>query len=58
VHYPPVHEFAFYRESATKLPCTEWIAARTLTLPLYPSLSVAQVDRVCDVLTRAIDRTA
>ena len=54
LHYPPVHAFALYRELAATLPHTEWIAARTLTLPLYPSLTEAQVDRVCTVLTQAI----
>ena len=54
LHYPPVHAFAFYRDLAATLPQTEWIAARTLTLPLYPSLTEAQVDRVCTVLRQAI----
>ena len=54
LHYPPVHCFALYRDSARTLPQTEWIAARTLTLPLYPSMTEEQVDRVCTVLTQAI----
>jgi dTDP-4-amino-4,6-dideoxygalactose transaminase len=58
LHYPPVHTFALYRDTAAPLPHTEEIAARTLTLPLYPSLTEAQVDQVCDALSTALRRGA
>lgn len=58
VHYPPVHGFAHYREMASSLPNTEWVAERTLTLPLYPSLEESQVDYVCDTLIKILAEPA
>lgn len=50
IHYPPVHLFTYYRErfgfQAGMLPVTEMIARREVTLPLYPSMSDEDVDRV------------
>lgn len=38
-HYPPIHQLAFYKNiSCAELPVTEDIAARELTLPLYPDM--------------------
>lgn len=39
-------------------PHSEHIARTTLTLPLYPSLSLSDVDRVCDTLLRILQRAA
>ncbi len=51
IHYPPVHLFSYYRSlweegHEHRLPRTEETAARLVTLPLYSSLTMAQVDRV------------
>jgi dTDP-4-amino-4,6-dideoxygalactose transaminase len=51
IHYPPVHLFSYYRSlwepgRHHRLPLTEEIASRLVTLPLYPSLSMAQLDTV------------
>ena len=46
LHYPPVHRFSHYRKSSPALPVTEDIAARTLTLPLFHTMTIAQVDCV------------
>jgi len=54
IHYQPVHRFAQYRQDTQPLTNTEWAADRTLTLPLYPALSDAQVDSVVDALLVAI----
>jgi dTDP-4-amino-4,6-dideoxygalactose transaminase len=56
VHYPPVHQFTSFRDGsgATRLPRTEALAARELTLPLYPSMSEGQVDYVCQALREAL----
>jgi dTDP-4-amino-4,6-dideoxygalactose transaminase len=51
LHYPPIHLFERYAalgRRASALPVTEELAARMLTLPLYASLSLEQVDEVCD----------
>jgi len=54
VHYPlPLHrQPAFERRAAAKvsLPVTEAAAERILSLPLYPELDEATIDRVCRAL--------
>jgi len=56
VHYPPSHEFSFYRDlfPGVRLPITEEFARRELTLPLHPKMMLADVDRVVETLTRAL----
>lgn len=54
VHYPAVHRFAHYADNSSSLPVTEDVAARTLTLPLYPDMSDADVDLICERLDRVI----
>lgn len=57
VHYPlPVHLQPAYADLGYQrgdFPASEAFAAETLSLPLYPELSLARVDRVCDVLELA-----
>lgn len=56
IHYPPVHAFSYYRRlslPAADLPVTEAFGRRTLTLPLYPDMTRAQVEWVCDSLRAA-----
>jgi len=58
VHYPPIHLFSYYRErfgaGPGLLPITEDIAARELTLPLYPTLDPADVVAVVAALRAAV----
>jgi dTDP-4-amino-4,6-dideoxygalactose transaminase len=59
IHYPPVHQFGFYRSlglDSAGLGITEELGKRLLTLPLYPSMTREQVDFVCDVLDEATKR--
>jgi dTDP-4-amino-4,6-dideoxygalactose transaminase len=48
LHYSPIHWFSAFRRfvPGLSLPVTEAFASRELTLPLYPSLSDAQVDMI------------
>ena len=52
--YPLTNEFdcysAFASAGADKTPVAAHIAERVLTLPLYADLSVADVDRICDII--------
>jgi len=50
IHYPPIHLFRYYRDRypGVSLPRTEQIAAREVTLPLYPTMTDGQVDEVID----------
>jgi len=54
IHYPAVHRFSVYQAFARALPKTEYVADRTLTLPLYPNLRTDQVDEICDALTNVL----
>jgi dTDP-4-amino-4,6-dideoxygalactose transaminase len=56
MHYPPVHHFAHYRTESWDLPHTERVGESGLSLPLYPSLTQDQVDRVCDVLETSMEQ--
>lgn len=57
VHYPPVHRQPYYRRryGACGLPGAETYYARCLSLPLFPAMSRADVERVVDALDRAVD---
>lgn len=52
LHYPPVHQFSAYRELYRQVPTqlehTESVAAREVTLPLYPTLPEADVNMVVE----------
>ncbi|WP_137146622.1 DegT/DnrJ/EryC1/StrS aminotransferase family protein [Mycolicibacterium sp. CR10] len=51
VHYPiPCHVQPAYRDFTEFLPVAEIAAKHILSLPMYPTITDAQVDRVCDVL--------
>lgn len=56
VHYPPIHGFSCYREAAASrpLPCTEDVAERLITLPLFPHMTEDQVDLVAAELVGAL----
>jgi len=53
VHYPAMHLFRLYRAQGWKpgeFPHAERVGARTVTLPLFPAMADADVDRVCATL--------
>jgi dTDP-4-amino-4,6-dideoxygalactose transaminase len=59
IHYPPSHKFRTYAESADapyELPVTEDVAAREVTLPLYPGLSDDDVAYVVQTIRNAIHK--
>ena len=54
VHYPAMHLFSLFRargHARGDLPVAEDIGARTVTLPLFPAMTDADVDRVCAAVT-------
>lgn len=57
IHYRPVHDLSFYRERYPTpdetLPQTTALAPRLLTLPLYPTLTAEQQEKVAESLRRA-----
>lgn len=50
VHYPYIPGFAAYKGVKGNIPKSKVISERELTLPLYPTMTIAQVDLVCDAL--------
>lgn len=55
IHYPPVHRFSYYRrDDGPALPVTEDVAAREVTLPLYPGLSLGDVETVVAAVAEAL----
>ena len=56
IHYPPIHHFEAYRSRQEKvdIPITDAIAARELTLPLYPTMSNEDVELVVRSVQNAL----
>jgi dTDP-4-amino-4,6-dideoxygalactose transaminase len=57
VHYPAMHLFALYRAQgwrAGQFPHAERIGRSIVTLPLFPAMKDADVDRVCDAAREAL----
>ena len=51
--YPATNTFACYRDTLDcgHTPNADYAAAHVLTLPLYPDLPLAEVDRICRIIT-------
>jgi dTDP-4-amino-4,6-dideoxygalactose transaminase len=53
-HYPRITDLTAYRKySSPALELSRKFAARAITLPLYPSLPVEQVDKICSIIAGA-----
>jgi len=58
IHYPPIHTFTSFREGARGaelLPVTNDVAAREVTLPLYPTLTDEQVQSVVEAARKSLE---
>ena len=59
VHYPAIHQMSLYKAlglAEKPLPHTESVAARILTLPLFPAMQDADVERVALALTEVLNQ--
>ena len=57
VHYPAIHQTTLYRKlglTTSPLPQTEDVAARILTLPLFPSMQDQDIRRVASALAEVL----
>jgi dTDP-4-amino-4,6-dideoxygalactose transaminase len=57
VHYPAIHLFSLYRSLGWhegQYPNAEHIGKGIATLPLFPAMSEADVDRVCGAARRVL----
>jgi dTDP-4-amino-4,6-dideoxygalactose transaminase len=57
IHYPPVHKFSYYQSQypGVSLPVTESVAAREVTLPLYPTIDNESIELVIDSVLIALE---
>lgn len=55
IHYPAIHRFSIYTDPKVTLPMTERVSDTSLTLPIYGSLSLNEVDFICDTLEKGIN---
>ena len=58
-HYPPVHQFTYYRQTGNMptLPVTEDVAYREVTLPLYPTMDDGSLQLVVSTVRNALKET-
>lgn len=59
IHYPPIHQFTSFKKDGkvlAQLPVTEDIAAREVTLPLYPLMTDQQVELVSMTVRKALGK--
>ena len=58
IHYPAFWDFEYYKKSVkiTDLPILKNISERLLTLPLYPTMKINQINKVCVNLLEAINK--
>ena len=57
VHYPAIHLFSLYRSLGWRegqYPNAERIGRSIVTLPLFPAMADADVERVCEASRRVI----
>jgi dTDP-4-amino-4,6-dideoxygalactose transaminase len=60
IHYPPIHLFSYYRSQMplrSHLPLTEYAGKREVSLPLFPSMTDAQVDYVVGCIKHYLAKT-
>lgn len=55
MHYRPIHMFSAYQGVIANVPVTDRIAQSILTLPLFPSLTDAQMDMVVEGLQSCLE---
>ena len=58
IHYPPTHLFTYYQQryGTISLPRTEAVAAREVTLPLYPSMGQEKVEYVAAAVRECLEQ--
>ncbi len=55
VHYPAIHKFSIYKDYNASLPETEYVTDHEITLPMYASLTIENVDFIVETLDKAIN---
>ena len=52
VHYIPNHLYAMYKPYSRKLPVTEAVWKKIVTLPLFPDLTQEQISYICETIRK------
>ena len=56
VHYPAIQNFTAYKDLVSPTALSQYVSDHELTLPIFPTMSDAEVDLVSDALVRALAR--
>ena len=54
IHYPVIQNFTGYKGIVNETPKAQFASEHELTLPLYPTMTMEQVDLVCDALIKSL----
>lgn len=54
IHYPEIQEFSAYKDTVNLTPIAQYVSKHELTLPLYPTMTIEEVDLVCDALIKVV----
>ncbi|MBV8941256.1 MAG: DegT/DnrJ/EryC1/StrS family aminotransferase [Solirubrobacterales bacterium] len=56
IFYPPIHLFTVYRKRypGVRLPRTEGVASKEVTIPLFPHMTIADQDRVLEAIAEEV----
>ena len=58
IHYPAIQKFSAYKDKVNPTPKAEYVSDHELTLPLYPEMSIEEVNLVCNVLISGIEKSS
>lgn len=51
--YPLINDFDCYKQyDSSKTPIAKYIADRVLTLPIYPDLDLAAIEKICEIILK------
>jgi dTDP-4-amino-4,6-dideoxygalactose transaminase len=51
IHYKPIHQMTYYK-TKIKLPITDKVAKRILTIPIHPNLTESETSRVIKIINK------
>lgn len=54
IHYPSVHKFSCH--NSVKLPITEYVSDNEITLPMYSSLTIENIDEISQALIKSLKK--
>ena len=52
IHYKPIHKFSFYSKNSQKLPVTEYVGKKIISLPCHPNLSSTDINKIIKLVNQ------